>query len=181
MFVLPILISLIDAPGGGGKLRHVHLPKKFHRVKSSNLQDFIERYDEYLEGCGGGNKCTKCRAGSWGDMDGGGNPWMYEKRDSPYYGLQNYTCHMCTRHFCTENDCVARCQVCDRAYCDDCVILVECAKCRLKVCAMCQGGGMGEDKRNDDCGGGWACEACIDDYDDRDVVPPDAAMVVSHS
>jgi hypothetical protein len=173
--VLPILISLIDSPGGR-RLRHVHLPKKFRCSKSSILDDFIERYDEYLEGCMGGDKCSRCRVGSWGDMDGGGNPWMFEKRDSPSYGLQNYTCHVCANHYCTENDCVSRCHACDRAYCTDCVVLVECAKTGAKVCDMCRGGEMG-----DGVGGGDRCEACVVDEDDDAVLSHAAAMVVTQS
>ncbi|KAL3781192.1 hypothetical protein ACHAW5_007004 [Stephanodiscus triporus] len=150
--VLPILDSVIDAPENS--LRHIQLPKEFRGGRSPLLDDFIEKYDEFLEGRGGA--CAKCLVGAWGNMDGGGNPWVVECHKSPFYGLQNYTCYECTNHFCTENDCVGRCVGCEREYCTDCVALVECASCRGKMCARCR------EMKECDRWGKCICETCVD-------------------
>ena len=101
--VLPILESVIDAPGNS--LKHIQLPRKFRRGRSSDFDDFIEKYDEFLENGTPGGSCAS--------MDGG----------------QNYTCYGCTEHFCTGNDCLVRCGECDKSYCTDCVEIVKCASC----------------------------------------------------
>ena len=152
--VLPILESVIDAPGNS--LKHVQLPRKFRRGRSPDLDDFIEKYDEFLEEGTPGGPCARCRAGAWGGMDGGGSPWVVDCRDDPHYGLQNYTCYGCTEHFCTENDCVVRCGECERVYCTDCVEIVECENCKGKMCARCW-----EMKEGDRCGE-RVYDACVD-------------------
>ena len=153
--VLPILESVIDAPGNS--LKHVQLPWKFRRGRSSDFDDFIEKYDEFLENGTPGGSCARCLVGAWGGMDGGGSPWVVDCRDDPHYGLQNYTCYGCTEHFCTENDCLVRCGECDKSYCTDCVEIVECASCKGKMCAQCwemKGG-------NRRCGE-RVCDTCVD-------------------
>ena len=130
--VVPILDSIIDT--AGNSLKQLQLPKHFRKNPSPLLEDFLERYDELLENCGG--TCLKCTASDWGNMDGTGRPWIVEDQESQFCGLQNYTCYECTTHCCMDT-CVERCMECEKVYCVDCVPVTECANCPNRVCKGC--------------------------------------------
>ncbi len=91
--VIPILNSIIDATGNS--LRHVQLPKKFHVRPSPIIDSFIEKYDEFLEEQGG--ICSHCNFDEpWGNMDGSGNPWVFE--DCKKYVLWLAKLHLLWMH-----------------------------------------------------------------------------------
>ena len=148
--VVPILNSIIDATGNS--LRQVQLPKKFRDEPSAIMDDFIERYDELLEERGG--ICDNCDFDEpWGNMDGSGNPWVFEDHESPSYGLQNYTCYECTSHVCVDI-CLQFCTNCEKSYCTDCIPFTVCRHCPTQLCKSC--GVLTECKH---CGY-HACDSC---------------------
>ena len=104
-------------------------------------------------------RCLNCNEGLPKD----GNQWICDDTSSDNnssYGLQNYTCCQCTKHYCYDctqddgEDIFMHCTQCRRDYCSDCAsffwcksvydcdILCEncaihCDKCDGKLCSGC--------------------------------------------
>lgn len=168
--VLTVLDGMINR-SDGMKLRQLQLPKKFRSSPSPEVEAFVERFDELLEHQGG--TCSKCKANDFGHLDCQGRPWIVDDVDSPFYGLQNFTCFECKEHRCMET-CLGKCSECEKAYCSDCVPTAECARCPNGLCAEC--GDLDQcDLCNDllcgdcstyrECCGKTYCEKCIPVYE----------------
>jgi hypothetical protein len=113
--VLPILDSIVSR-GRRSSLKQLELPKKWRMEQSTQLDQFLRRYDDYMSNqryC-----CSKCEqviyCDDWTCLDG-----------DKWHGTQNYTCSGCLKHFCYDDDCIGEdfinwCQKCEKGYCNSC-------------------------------------------------------------
>ena len=149
--VLPILRSIIDWDffNNHSSLRHIQLPAKWREDQSTELAQFLEIYNRHMEDhmlC-----CSKC---SMSISHPQRTKWYIEKQCEwlKWFGLQNFTCCKCIKHFCDDHedeDTLRLCTNCERDYCTSCVpvmkmceqcnITGKCKKCgELSVCEGCQ-------------------------------------------
>ncbi|KAL7451197.1 hypothetical protein ACHAWC_003021 [Mediolabrus comicus] len=156
--VMPVLDSIIERECA---LKHLQFPYKWLRVKSadSEFHAFIVRYNQMLENRGP-IRCLDCNEGL--PKDGDGFQWIGDDTsdNNSSYGLQNYTCCQCTKHYCydcSDEDGITNCSRCQRDYCMGCVKIEECGKCDNSVCEHCF-----KDKECDKCKD-RLCPECVRD------------------
>jgi len=141
--VLPILddINIIIRETS---LVQLELPKRWRARRSIQLGHFLERYDRYLT-----NQSYRCSICCRGCVEeGDGDEWVDLEEDE-CYGLQNFTCFGCLKHFCNRDDCrwldevglVGRftcwCRKCEKEYCKNCVTMNSCVICDDDFCNEC--------------------------------------------
>jgi len=141
--IVPILDSIVGTPGNS--LKQIQLPKKFREEggeRSLALYEFLEMYARLLERrlatC---SKCARVLNRNRGSERG----WLHKNCNSPWYGLQNYTCYQCTKHFCyscadedDNGDILRWCLNCEKEYCATCVLSFECVGCSANICNGCK-------------------------------------------
>ncbi|KAL7537458.1 hypothetical protein ACHAXR_007834 [Thalassiosira sp. AJA248-18] len=153
--VLPILHSIIDT--NGVSLKYVQLSVRWRSEQSPELKQFLEKYHQCLERRG--YKCKKCNSAIDDDDE---KKWYDNDIDSPWYGLQNYTCSNCTSIFCHDHSddpdgaqlrfcyscerdiCISCCvkdmefcDQCDNGICQECGSISNCTRCHRNVCELC--------------------------------------------
>ena len=155
--VLPILDSTLDMEGNS--LKHIQLPANWRHRASTELEQFLERYNILMNNqrlC-----CSQCDDVIVHAADEY-KKWHVDGSGFRYFGLQNYTCCVCVKHFCGghtddgEGGPLRFCGTCARYYCTSCNLTLEmCDQCEIGVCNEC--GGLTE------CGGCEenVCELCI--------------------
>ena len=131
-----IVIAILDSIMGRGSLKLLQLPWKFRHEPTTEMKQFLLRYEQYLAAFR--YKCSKC------DIlcrETGFGRWLYIRdgaRDEGFFSTQNYTCHQCLNYYCYGEDCVDEngnnqlkgCSRCDKDYCKNCVS-------QWKVCGGC--------------------------------------------
>ena len=134
------VIPILDSMRGRRKLKLLHLPKTFRTNQSTAVEQFLERYNQYLSSFE--YKCSKCETIC---DDTGFHRWIIQgHEDENYEGNQNYTCSGCLSHFCF-NDCVDDygeeyifwCEKCENHYCKECMTSNECRMCFQSYCNKC--------------------------------------------
>ena len=134
--VIPILDSIMERR----KLKLLHLPKMFRMNQSTEMEEFIDRYDDYLETFR--YKCSKCELLC---RSTGSESWMYHDIGEEYERVQNYTCSKCLVHFCFDTHCtdedgdvfIEWCQRCEKHFCLECVPSDTCSRCGRCFCDKC--------------------------------------------
>jgi len=138
-----IVIPILDSIMGGRTLKLLHLPKKFRVNISQEMNQFLERYNEYLSSFQ--YKCSKCTTTC---LTTGSGMWVFCNRPNivpSCLGTQNYTCSGCLEHFCFDDDChdddgdehMKWCHGCETYYCKECVPSNECGGCGEDYCNKC--------------------------------------------
>ena len=126
--VLPILHSIVDARYS--ILGHLLLPKKWRDVRSTSLKRFLVKYDESLKAplhcCHGCHKVIRGNFISYED-----DPSLPSWYCGRTWGLQKYTCSICTKHFCRRCSEDRRelkfCNICEGNICLDCAEVNDCS------------------------------------------------------
>ena len=154
--VVPILDDNIDS---GRSLKLLH-PKKFRMNQSAEMEEFIDRYDDYLETFR--YKCSKCELLC---RSTGSKSWMYQYDiGEEYEGVQNYTCSQCITHFCFDEDCVEDgniiewCHRCENHFCAECFPSDMCSRCGRCFCDKCDA--LEKVFDDGDCDGNM-CRDCV--------------------
>ena len=81
--VLPMLDDIISR-GRASSLKHSEFPKKWRDEQSTQMDQFIQRYNDYLTNqryC-----CSKCNRLC---VESGGQEWAFQDPQLEYYGTQN--------------------------------------------------------------------------------------------
>jgi len=135
--VLPILQSIIE--GDSSSLRHIQMPLKWRNGKSNELSQFMEVYNDHLEGMD-----LICRCLNDCDME------MHTQGER--YGIQTATCSKCLECFCNEDDCdeeasLNYCPHRQTYLCSDCCD--DCAGFVVEGCGISEINGVY--KRNGSC------------------------------
>jgi len=128
--VLPMLHSIIS---GGTSLKQLEFPKKWRDTRSTQMDQFLELYNDYLRNQR--NTCSKCDRICVETGIG-----EYIGFDGRWYGSQNYTCSGCLNYFCFDSDCLSEdnwCRKCEKEYCKSCSDMTECSSCPRTVCNEC--------------------------------------------
>jgi len=136
--VLPILHSIII---GGSSLKQ-EFPKKWRDTRSTQLDQFLERYNGYLISqryC-----CLKCDLLCVDDEDE--EEWICRLDGDEWHGTQNFTCTKCVNHFCgragciftNDNSTVNWCKECEKRYCENCTATYSCRRCEHEFCNECK-------------------------------------------
>ena len=129
--VVSILNSIIN--NDKAALCHLQFPQKWFGGDNRTIQDFLEKYDDFL------SKKEICCSCDSICKDG-----MFCKAGGQYLdGLQMLTCYSCTETIC--NECqdngitsVIKCKKCKKMYCDECLDeVVFCELCDSPSCAGC--------------------------------------------
>jgi len=128
--VIPIVDSILDRRS----LKLLHLPKTFRSNQSTEIRQFLERYNDYLETFR--YRCSKCEGLC---SSTGAESWTFHQ------GAQNYTCSGCLSHFCFDDDCndedgnafLEWCTQCEKHYCKECVPSDMCGGCYNDMCNKC--------------------------------------------
>ena len=153
--VLPILDDIISR-GRGSNLKQLDFPKKWRNTASTQMTQFLERYNEFLT-----NQRFSCSECNRNDLEtvlvyiGGVN--------HPGYGTQCNTCTRCLNHFCTEcseEEGACWCGICQKEYCQDCVSSYRCGSCQETFCQKCKEVRWCE---GEDCGECY-CVDCSQEY-----------------
>ena len=176
--VLPILDDIISR-GRGSCLKLLELPKKWRNTASTQMTQFLERYNDYFrnqEHC-----CSKCNRVC---VLTGNEEWI-ESEMNECYGTQNYTCSGCLNHFCDDEDCAdedgtsyaAWCKKCEKLYCKVCSSKSRCSTCYIYNCngcsdmKECEGGDCWRvlcndcyEKKTCHVCNRTRCRSCIDSY-----------------
>ena len=138
--VIPILDSII----GRGSLKLLQLPWKFRNEPTTEMEQFLHRYERYLASFQ--YKCSKCDILCQETESG---LWMYiggDARGEADFGMQTYTCHQCLNYYCLSDDCeddngnyqLRDCSRCVKGYCMNCVSQwKECGDCGKEFCNGC--------------------------------------------
>ena len=153
--VLPFLDNIIDTEGSS--LNLVILPKEWRDRESVELQEFLRRYDTYL------NRkqyaCASCGGMFGGALGGGSHPslggenyFIGDRTDDDRYGTRFNMCYECNGHFCykcaydsgIDEDATGfqlrLCMRCDRERCLECSKSWEkCPACGFGICKECGG------------------------------------------
>jgi len=137
--VLPILDDIISR-GRASSLKQLELPKKWRDAQSTDMDDFLARYNGYLRNQR--YSCSKCDRVC---VETGRNEWIGLQRDE-WHGIQNYTCFGCLNHFCYDGDCVdgngdyyvQLCKKCEKVYCKVCISTSSCSNCYRYACNECE-------------------------------------------
>ena len=136
--VIPILDYILDLMIGTSRsLKLLHLPKVFRANQSTDMRQFIERYDHYISSFR--YSCSRCErlCNSTGHLPNG--------MCSTYDWSQNYTCTTCLAHYCYSRNCtddagneyIEWCRNCKRYYCQVCVPSSKCWGCNEFYCNKC--------------------------------------------
>lgn len=165
--VIPLLDGFIE---GFSSLEHVQLPKKWRKKERKILNQFLDRYDRFLNGRGIICSSSTCQNTCQGTDE---YPWVHKTEceclshqnmayECDYgvqdeYGMQSLTCYQCLKQFCSscaEATEARFCQCCERNFCRDCVPVLS-----------CQGGDCHEEGRNRKatckvCGPEQQCNKC---------------------
>ena len=149
--VLPILDDIISR-GRVSSLKQLEFPKKWRDEQSTQMDQFIQRYNQYLKDQA--NKCFKCD-----------RQWIDQTDDC--YGMYS-TCSGCLNHFCYDDDCRDEngdahsryCIICEKEYCQNCVANYRCGNCEESFCQKCTEMKVCE---GEDCGE-VLCIGCSQDY-----------------
>ena len=140
--VIPILSSIVGADENA--LKQVQLPRKFCRDQATlMLGPFLKSYNELLQArklsC---SKCARpCKDGSREGLVGFLNmqcPSVILNAQHPWYGLQQFACHKCTKSFCLSSSCSDSCDYCRKKYCADCDQISTCDACEERHCSGCK-------------------------------------------
>ena len=141
--VLPILDSIVAAKEND--LKFIMLPKTWRDVKTSELTQFLGRYNQLL--VSREPECEKCFA----ELNSAESRGMVvNDHDSEDFGIQSYCCNMCMKNYCYEcekefkeegsvftTQLLANCENCEKDYCGDCVPMDYCDKCKKQQCSIC--------------------------------------------
>jgi len=122
-----IMIPILDSIIGRGSLKLLQLPSKFRHEPTTEMEQFLHRYEQYLAAFQ--FKCSKCDTVC--RETGNCNLWMYLHdylRGCDFFGTQNYTCHQCLKYYCFGEECqdvngnyqLKYCSRCDKDYCKNC-------------------------------------------------------------
>jgi len=140
-FVLPILDSIIEKQGNS--LHYFQLSSKWREHQSPELAQTLEKFHLLMESRR--IRCFKCDRHI---EHAEGCKWYSTNNDDEQedlYGLQNYTCCKCLKHFCYYHDDDEQeehlkfCSSCTRKYCKSCSPTMDiCAKCECCVCPTCE-------------------------------------------
>ena len=164
-----ILIPILDRIIGRGSLKLLQLPWKFRNEPTTEMEQFLHRYEQYLAAFR--YKCSKCDT----LCEATGTHWMYtndEARGEDFYGTQNYTCYQCLNHYCHDEDCqdgngynqLGCCSRCDKDYCKNCISQWKvCWDCGDIVCNDCSKAIKMKVCDGEDCTD-QVCERCIKAY-----------------
>ena len=129
--VLPILNSIIETEGNS--LMFVYLPKKWREEKSEMLNQFLEGYEELVNGrkitCSGkvyrrGIGSSPCDqvVGVTVEADEHHTPWDEDRMQ--YYGMSKVACYKCKKCYCSECrsdiEPVDFCKCCEKFWCNEC-------------------------------------------------------------
>ena len=163
--VIPILDHIMERRS----LKLLHLPKTLRTNPSRGMEEFLDRYNDYLETFR--YRCSKCEGLC---SSTGAERWMF--RDvGMEQGAQNYTCSGCLKHFCFDEDCtdedgnmfVEWCTKCENHYCKECVPSDMCGgPCYNSYCNKCDAlekvcdGGNCETKLCKACTARYSCRYC---------------------
>ena len=159
--VIPILDGVISR----GSIKLLHLPKKFRIDPTTEIHQFLERYNRYLEAFN--YNCSNCQEPL--GRTGEGELWIVgvddrEPTRDPSYGTQCYTCSQCITHICYECN-LNWCNKCEKDYCVDCELSSGCSLCFEKACRKCdvkktcEGGGC-EELICEGCTKNLSCSYC---------------------
>ena len=154
--VIPILDYILDVMIGTSRsLKLLHLPKAFKTNQSTDMRQFIERYNHYISSfrysC---SRCERLCSGTTGSTSFDIYDWT-----------QNYTCSNCLKHFCFHVRCtddngnkhIEWCRNCERYYCKECVPSSKCWGCNNYFCNKCDT--LDKVCDNGDCDANL-CKAC---------------------
>ena len=164
--LLPILDSIVAAEENA--LKFIMLPKKWRNAKTSELTQFLGRYNQLL--VSREPECEKCYV----ELNSAESRNMVvNDHDSEYFGIQSYCCNMCMKNYCYEcekefkeegqyewqtitwsQQLLTNCETCEKDYCGDCVPMDYCGKCKKQKCSNCA-----PVKGCDGCGEG-VCKTC---------------------
>ena len=116
---------------------------------SKELAHFLDAYNRYMNNRMVG--CSTCNASCFAKI---GRPWI----SSQGYGhgiAQNYTCHDCMEHFCS--DCEIEnglkfCPCCQVNYCHNCLPVETCIECQTIGCNVCKQNITCSDCKRTNCG-----------------------------
>ena len=132
--VISILYDIIGR-GRGSSLKQLEFLKKWRNIRSTQFDQFLERYNDYLT-----NKrfcCSKCdKLCEETDPE-----WIFRSRlEEKAFGTQNYTCSGCLKHFCRRGECGGDvwCDKCEKQYCEECSPSTKCQWCDLYFCNACE-------------------------------------------
>ena len=138
--VLPILDSIIEKQGNS--LHYFQLSSKWREHQSPELAQVLEKFHLLMESRR--IRCFKCdrhiehaEGCKWYSTNSG-------EDQEDLYGLQNYTCCKCLKHFCyyhedEQEEHLTFCSSCTREYCKSCSpAMNRCAKCECCVCSTCE-------------------------------------------
>lgn len=161
--VLPILDDIISR-GRRSSLKQLELPKKWRLEQSTQMTQFLVRYDRYL--ASQRYNCSKCDRVCVDEVD---YEWIGLASDK-WYGIQNFTCSECLVHFCYREDCEDEnrldwCKKCEKESCKSCSARYYCNNCEEEFCNDCKEmRSCGEDCRRggvcDDCSMTYTCSFC---------------------
>ena len=158
--VIPILDSIIS---NSRTLKLLHLPHALRTEQSQEMEQFLGRYNIYLETFR--YPCSGCAqlCESTGDEN---ESWIVSLNYLCAVGTQNYTCAQCLAHFCDDRNCTDAhgdafalwCHKCTKLYCKECVNLNICGCCGGSFCYNC-------DALEKGCEGGSCernlCKSCV--------------------
>lgn len=146
LVVIPILDSIIGSEGCS--LGQLQLPKKWRVENSTMLSEFLTRYNNVLNSRGivcsfynyvGGRRIS-CSSIC---VHPNTNPWMSTDDDDVDYGVQQFTCYTCTKHYCPEHKDERTpdvCELCEKVRCTKCCDgrkTDECDQCSRITCFEC--------------------------------------------
>ena len=171
--VLPILDSIVATEDN--VLKFIMLPKKWREAKTTELTQFLGRYNRLL--VSRESECAKCNVELTG-MD-----MVINDHGSKDFGIQSYCCNMCMKNYCYDcekefdgryswspkvaEQLLTSCDNCEKEYCGECVRMGYCNKCKKQKCSRCAPvkncDGCWEDIC-DDCYVGRWCEHTGADY-----------------
>ena len=163
-----IVIPILDSIMGRGSLKLLQLPWKFRNEPTTEMEQFLVRYEQYLSAFR--YKCSKCDTVC---RETGHCLWMYihdDMRGEDFFGTQNYTCYQCMNYYCYGDACedengnnqLRDCDNCVKEYCKNC-ISCECWGCGEIVCNDCSKTVKMKECDGEDCTD-QLCEKCIKAY-----------------
>jgi len=158
--VLPILDVVVSA--NDGSLKMVIFPKKWRTARTTELTQFLVRYNQLLDRRE--HQCSRCTKA----FDEETREWdMVVSDDTHLFGKPSYCCYKCFGCFCYDcaNDGPGPlncCEVCEKEYCVDCVSVSNCDTCNKSRCNGCSSSGV---ERCDICEETF-CYECAPETDD---------------
>ena len=151
-------------------MQSIVFPKSWRDIGVGNtvLNDFMERCNQMFSGRN--ITCQECD----NPVE---DPWFRTHRGT-LYGIHDYTCYSCLKHFCYECEdnngtyLLQFCELCQKDYCGECEPILTCAMCAktcckkclpMKTCGECGNYCCGRDEL---CGSMSECRDCGIDYGD---------------